>query len=118
MRELGIPVTGCDAKRANRSNVAYKKALVDGYKPKGWKRKHRRKAADESKPVADRPRSTQGILRPAASGMSTRFDGIIDPIPGEVYEGAQRQPGAVSVCGTWWFVCRWMTGQPSESMGS
>lgn len=77
--------------------MAYKKALADGYKPKGQGKRRRRKAGGGSKPVANarpvaiRPRPTHGILRPA--GTSARFDGIIDPIPGEVYEGAQRQPG-------------------------
>ncbi|KAG8164342.1 hypothetical protein KVR01_006260 [Diaporthe batatas] len=78
-------------RRANRSNMAYKKALADGYQPKGHGRKRRRKAGHGSKPAAHRPRPTHGVLRPA--GTSTQFDGIIDPIPGEVYEGAQRQPG-------------------------
>lgn len=91
VRELGVLVTGCDAKRAKRSNIVYKKALADGYKPKGPRKKRRRKAGVVSKPVAKMPRRKHGNLRPGS--MSAQFDGIIDPIPGEVYEGAQRQPG-------------------------
>jgi hypothetical protein len=100
IQELGVLVVGCDARRAKRSNLAYKKALEDGYKPKQGnmgprkRKRHRSRGGRASKHVPNKRKSDRSTLRPSGQPRASRaFQGIIDPIPGEVYQGALRIPG-------------------------
>lgn len=98
IRELGVLVLGCDARRANRSNLVYKKALQAGYKPKqgnmGPRKRHRSRAGGVSKHVPNKSKSDRSASRATRpSRPSQAFEGIVDPIPGVVYQGAQQEPG-------------------------
>lgn len=87
--QLGVRVLGCNARRAKRSNRAYRKALLGGYQPKQCKKRRRRsRVGGISRHVPSNSKSGHSNVQPA--GQSRPFDGIIDPIPGVVYQGGQR----------------------------
>lgn len=86
--QLGVRVLGCNVRRAKRSNRAYHKALRGGYIPKQCKKKRRRsRVGGVTRHVPSSSKSGHSTVQPA--GQSRPFDGIIEPIPGVVYQGAQ-----------------------------
>lgn len=90
--QLGVRVLDCNVRRAKRNNRAYRKALQGGYMPKQCKKKRRRsRAAGVSRNVPSSLKPGHNTVQPAV--QSGPFDGIIDPIPGVVYQGAQRASG-------------------------
>lgn len=93
--ELGVLVLGCDATRAERNNLAYTKALLGGYKPKpGVTRPHRRRRSRTGRT----PKYASKVAKPGHSGarpagLFMPFEGIVNPVPGEVYQGGQLKRG-------------------------
>lgn len=93
--KLGVLVLGCTSKRAESNNEVYKKALQGGYKPKQGNmklRKHRRTGRIPNNGAIGKKPHHNG---PRPAGLFKPFEGIVNPDPGEVYQGAQQKPGRV-----------------------
>ncbi|KAK7732434.1 hypothetical protein SLS63_005113 [Diaporthe eres] len=93
--KLGVLVLGCTSKRAESNNEVYKKALQGGYKPKQGNmklRKHRRTGRVPNNGAIGKKPHHNG---PRPAGLFKPFEGIVNPDPGEVYQGAQQKPGRV-----------------------
>lgn len=94
--ELGVLVLYCSPKRAERSNEAYRKALQDGYKPKQGNigRSHRRRSrATTGIPTSSPTLTNRDHNHSRPAGLFNPLKGIVSPVPGEVYQGAQQKPG-------------------------
>lgn len=89
--ELGVLVLGCTSKRAEENNEAYKQVLNGGYKPKQGNTKSHKKRRPRTKYGSNDTGADHSSSRPA--GLFKPFEGVTDPVPGEVYQGAQHKPG-------------------------
>lgn len=93
--ELGVLVLGCDAKRAEQNNHAYRMSLLSGYKPKQgsreYRKRHRYRFSRGSKHAPNVSKPGHNRSRPA--GLFRPFEGFVNPTPGNVYQGAQRKTG-------------------------
>lgn len=93
--ELGVLVLDCTLKRAKRNNKAYREVLKGGYEPKQWNTKlgrpHRSRTARIRKHGSTGTKSDHTGSRPTE--LVKPFEGIVNPVPGEVYQGAQQRPG-------------------------
>lgn len=91
--ELGVLVLGCTSKKAESNNEAYKEALQGGYKPKQGNMKLRRHRRTGRIPNNDAIGTKPHHNGPRPAGLFRPFEGIVNPDPGEVYQGAQQKPG-------------------------
>lgn len=93
--ELGVLVLGCNPRLAQKNNEAYKEVLLGGYKPKQGNTNSHRRRRSRTGPVSKHSSIETGSdhsgLRPA--GLFNPFQGIVDPVPGEVYQGSQHKQG-------------------------
>lgn len=93
--ELGVLVLDCTPRRAKRNNKAYREVLKGGYEPKQWNtqldRSHRSRTARIRNHGSTGTKPNHTGSRPAE--LVKPFEGIVNPIPGEVYQGAQQRPG-------------------------
>jgi hypothetical protein len=102
VRELGVLVLGCDGPRAERNNAAYKEALLAGYEPKTGSQETRHmnmrlrsRDRGNAKQVSSRSESLCSVSPATKEPRPPRaFAGIVDPIPGMVYQGAQQEAGS------------------------
>lgn len=86
---------GCTSELAESSNEAYKAALQGGYKPKqGNIKKVRRKRKRKTGRVPRYGSAGEKVdhYGPRPAGLFKPFEGIVNPIPGKVYQGAQPKP--------------------------
>lgn len=96
--QLGVLVLGCTSELAESSNEAYKEALQGGYKPKqGNIKKVRRKRKRKTGRVPKYGSAVEKVdhYGPGPAGLFKPFEGIVNPIPGKVYQGAQPKPGSM-----------------------
>ncbi|KAG6354715.1 hypothetical protein INS49_004733 [Diaporthe citri] len=104
--ELGVLVLGCTSKRAESNNEAYKEALQGGYKPKQGNTKSHKKGRPRTSHTHNHgsieTKRRHNGSRPA--GLFKPFEGIVNPVPGDVYQGAQHKPGRMEP--QWWLVVR------------
>lgn len=91
--ELGVLVLGCTSERAENNNETYKEALQGGYKPKQGNMKLRRHRRTSRIPKYGSVETKQHHNGSRPAGLFMPFDGIVNPVPGEVYQGAQQKPG-------------------------
>lgn len=91
---LGVLVQGGHSKKAKRRNRSYNRSLGDSYRPISANKSHkkrRRAAAKIREQHSIRSTLTHNGSRPAES--LKHFEGIVNPVPGEIYQVAQRSRG-------------------------
>lgn len=77
IEELGERVTGCDQQKAEASNAKYDKAVAQGYKPSNIMKSSRSDKGQNSHEATDSKSDNE---------QASMFEGVIDPIVGEVYQ--------------------------------
>lgn len=89
IRELGVRVLNCDHNKADRNNAAFDAALRQGYKPlKGGSHSgnpSQRRGRQQAQPQPQPQASPGPSPKPSMHGKP--FDGVTEPVPGELYLG-------------------------------
>ncbi|KAL1860336.1 hypothetical protein Daus18300_009249 [Diaporthe australafricana] len=101
----GVLVPGGHSKKAKRRNRSYRRSLGDSYRPmhaKKTRNERRRAAAKIRKQLSSGSTLIHNESRPAES--LKRFEGIVNPVPGEIYQVFQRSRGNNE--NSWYLVVR------------
>lgn len=79
IEELGELVEGCDQQKARASNAEYQKALSQGYRPQNLMK-------EQNRSQKQRKSATKKADLNDDQELVGSFEGIIDPVVGEVYQ--------------------------------
>ncbi|KAJ9133164.1 hypothetical protein NKR23_g10933 [Pleurostoma richardsiae] len=103
VQELGVRVLGCDAAKAKQNNDVFEVAIRDGYKVlKGDDARDSRRSHTQTTPMTTRGRGAR-VRSFADEEQPKPFDGVTDPVVGELYLGYWRSRSRSSSSG-WYAV--------------